>query len=421
MGTKVQVLVRGSGRALLLALFIISASAGASVQDAPKASLGPVEVHVKVHDGDRFVDNLALKDFEVYENGALQKVESLYLVRGQTVARTEEAAPVKPEVGRSYYLLFQAVDWDTRLAEAIDYLFSSVLLPGDTMTLVTPVKPYSLQKDALATKPKGALSKSMQDILRKDIQRGSGEYRDVVRTLRRVTNAIEGTQQRKGVEEDFETDTSSSDFGLEQQLDQYRNAVKRMESIRLVDETKLVAFANSVKSLPGQKTVYFFYQREFRPEISPMTMQVLLSQYQDDPTIQGNLMDLFQFYRREATFNADSVKKAFADARISFNFIFMEKKSKAVFGGSMRELSEDIFPGFRDIAQATGGISEISQNPAASFKRAADLSESYYLLYYTPANTAADGSFRAIQVKVAGKAPSGKDYTVSGRLGYYAR
>jgi hypothetical protein len=404
---------------LLFWLILLTSAVLQAGQEPGKANAAPVEVRVRVFGGGRFVDNLGLKDFEIYENGALQQTDALYLIQGQKIGRKDELKPAEPAVGRSYYLLFQAVDWDPRLAETVDYLFSSVLLPGDSMTLVTPMKPYNLQKDALATKSKEALSKSMQDILRKDIQRGGGEYRDVVKTLRRVTNAIDGNQ--KNIEDDMESDNSSSDFGLEQQLDFYRNSIKRMESLRLVDENKLVAFAESIKSRPGQKTVYFFYEREYRPEISPMTIQVLLSQYQDNPTIQGNLMDLFQFYKREATFSADRVKKAFADADISFHFIFMDKKSQRVFGGSMHEQSEDIFPGFRELALSTGGLCEISQNPAASFRKAAASSESYYLLYYTPKNPTADGSFRTIQVKVRSADPTGKEYAVSGRLGYYAR
>lgn len=419
MDAKDQSPIRRPRGALLLGLILLCPSVIPAVQETPKAVIRPIAVRVRVLEGDRFVDGLGLEDFKVFENGALQKLDSLYLVHGKTIARKEETNPAQPELARSYFLLFQAVDWDNRLAESIDYLFSSVLRPGDSMTLVTPMKPYNLQKDALAMKSKEALSKGMKDLVRKDIQRGGGEYRDVLRTLRRVTNAIDSTQ--KAVEDDLESDSSLYDFGLEQQLDQYRNAIKRLESIRLVDENKLLAFADSIKARPGQKIVYFFYEREFRPEISPLTMQLLLSLYQDNPTIQGNVMDLFQFYKREATFNADRVKKAFADADISFHFIFMDKKSQRVFGGSMHEQSEDIFPGFREIARATGGICEISQNAAASFKHAAATSESYYLLYYTPENSTADGSFRTIQVKLNVKDSTGKDYAVSGRLGYYAR
>jgi hypothetical protein len=406
------------GAALLIMAGLFSYG-GAARQESPSAERKPVDVDVRVLDGGRFVDSLSLADFEIFENGVRQQPDSLFLVKGQTVVRKEETGSEHPSVERSFYLLFQTVDWDPKLADAVDYLFSSVLRPGDSMTLVTPAKPYNLQKDALATQPAATLSKSMQDLLKKDIQRGGGEYRDIIRTLRRVTNAIDGS--RVGVEEDLSTDTSAADFGLDLQLDMYRDGLMKMESLRLVDEKRLLAFAGTVRALPGVKYLYFFYEREYRPEINPMTMQTLLSLYQDNPTIQANLMDLFQYYRRDMKFDVDRVKKAFADAGIVLNFIFMDKKSQRIFGGTMREQSEDIFPGFRAIAAATGGVSEVSQNPAAAFKAAATATEDYYLLTYTPKETPAAGEFRTIEVKVAKKDPSGRDYTVKNRIGYYAR
>jgi VWFA-related protein len=138
--------------------------------------------------------------------------------------------------------------------------------------------------------------------------------------------------------------------------------------------------------------------------------------YQENFDILQNLMELFQFYKREKTFDVEKVKRAFADAGIDFHFIFMEKKSQRVFGATMREQSEDTYPAFVEIAKATGGTAESSQNPAASFKRAADASDAYYLLTYVPADQAADGGFRKIEVRVGRPGCE-----VTSRLGYYAK
>ncbi len=381
----------------------------------------PVEVPVRVVDGPRFVDGLGLKDFEILENGRPQQIDAMFLVNGPNVVRQESPRGLRPPVSRSFYMLFQTVDWDSKLGNAVDYLFSSVLSPGDAMTLITPMKPYALQPNAMARRSKEDLSKSMQNLLRKDIQRGGGEYRDILKTLRRVTNIIDG--DKANVEEDLETDTSTGDFGLELQLDQYRNALMKMESLRLVDEKRLLAFAESLRAVPGRKIVYLFYEREYRPEISPMTLQRLLSLYQDNPSILGNLTDLFQVYKREASFDAGRVKQAFSDASILFNFIFMDKKSTRVFGANMREQSEDIFPGFTEIARATGGYTDVSQNAGTSFKRAADGESSYYLLVYTPFEPVGDGAFRTIEVRVKPQAGAAApaSYKVTNRAGYFAR
>jgi len=405
--------------ASLIGIVLFASLAVPAARIGQRTTFAPIQVLVRVFDGTRFVDDLKLGDFEIYEDGYSIPPDSLHLVKGRSIARGEGPATFRPDTSRTYYLMFQTVDWDPKLADAIDHLFSSVLIAGDAMTLVTPTKPYALQKDALATKSPAQLSKAMQDILKKDIQSGGGQYREITRELTRLTRSIGSVGAGAKDEIEGELDSESTmGFGLGQQIDHYRNALMTLESLRLVDEKKLLAFANLLKAVPGQKIIFLFYAREYRPEINPRAIQALMSLYQDDPTILGNLVDLFQLYKRETTFNSDLVKKAFADAGIVFHFIFMEKKSQRVFGAYMREQSEDIFPGFRDIAAATGGITEISQNPAASFAHASAASGDYYLLSYTPPASGAGGGFRKIQVKVN---KPGAAYTVVNRLGYFAR
>lgn len=404
-------------RAVLAAVFIGAPAIAVATQDVPPPPPQTVEVHVHVSAGGRFVDDLGLKDFGVLEDGRAQTVSSLALVQDGKLVRREGEEAVPARLERSYTLLFQVVDWDPALVGAIDYLFGSVLKAGDSMTMITPLKPYHLQKDALAVKSTTELSKGMKDVLRKEILQGGSEYRGLINDLKRLTRAISGSNAN--FDEDMESDTSMETqmgFTMEMQLERYRQALMRMESIRLVDEAKLLSFAGSLRNIPGQKTVILFYQREYRPEISSLALDKLMSLYQDNPSILLSLMELFQFYKREKTFNADSVKKAFSDAGINFHFIFMERKAQRVFGATMREQSEDTYPGFVEIARATGGTAESSRNAATVFEHAAETSGNYYILKYTPEGYVSDGGFRQLEVKVA---RSGCH--VASSIGYYAR
>ena len=63
----------------------------------------------------------------------------------------------------------------------------------------------------------------------------------------------------------------------------------------------------------------------------------------------------------------------------------------------------------------TLGIVDSSANVAASFKKASDASENYYLLYYSPINYVSDGKFKEIKIKV-----KGQRYKISHRAGYIA-
>jgi len=390
-------------------LVLVLALAGPS----PAQSNAAVEVLVWVHDQGRFVDGLALDDFEIYEDGALQTPASLHLVREQNILRQEVRQAASPDLHRHFYLLFQTTDWNARLGEAVDHLFSSLLLPGAAMRLVTPMKPYSLTPDAMARRPMAALSKEMQQILRRDIQQGGGDYRDTLRELRRVVRAIGG--DRHSPDTDMETDSGTT-FGLEMQLERYKEGLRKLENMRLLDQRRLIDFAESLRGRPGRNFVVFFYQREFRPEISATALNALMDMYQDTPNIRGDLQDLFQFYHRRATLDEDLIRKAFADAAMTFSFIFMNKEAQYIQGATMKEQSEDVFKLFSAVARATGGLPDTSQNPAASFRTAAEASRSYYLLTYVPGNPERDGRFREIEVRV-----KRGDFPVSCRAGYYAK
>jgi VWFA-related protein len=174
-------------------------------------------------------------------------------------------------------------------------------------------------------------------------------------------------------------------------------------------------FAAKLKAIPGQKYVYFFYEREFRPEISQSVLNVITSEHHGDPGVMGDLQDLFQFYRRDTKVDVARIKNAFADAGVCLNFLYTTRETKTYPGIYMREQSEDFFKAFTDVAKATGGIVHSSQNPSAAFKKALDTSDNYYLLYYSPTNYRSDGSYKNIQVKV-----KNKDLKVTYRQGYYA-
>jgi len=51
-----------------------------------------IEVAVRVFKGNTFIDNLKMNDFEVYEDGVLQEIAAVYLVRKSDIERQELAS-----------------------------------------------------------------------------------------------------------------------------------------------------------------------------------------------------------------------------------------------------------------------------------------------------------------------------------------
>lgn len=398
---------------LLLALLLFSQV------EQHEVTVTNVEVSVRVLDGSRFLEDLTINDFEVFEDGVQQKIEALYLVKKSNIERKEAAREFAPRLSRNFYLIFQLIDYNPALEESIDYLFNQVILPDDTMTIWTPMNRYNLSSKALKSMPKEKIAKEMKSILRKDIKTGSTDYQAMLNELKRLVRSMSsaaGFGDQANVMSDIETTESTAQgYSLEFMLPKYRATLERMENLRLVDEKLFITFAELLKKQEGENIVFFFYQREFRPEISPSVLNKMQSLYQDNSNILSDLQDLFQFYHREIQFDRSRIKQTFADSSFVFNFIFMDKEPDNVSGIHMKEQSEDIFSVFSEAAKATGGIVDNSQNPSSGFKNALESSDAYYILYYSPADYKKDSKFKTIDVKV-----KNRNCRVLHRLGYFA-
>lgn len=412
--------MKKGGTVVFLVILVWQCAFGLGSQEQILPAKSPlVEVSVRVYSGSQLVATLRPEDFELLEDGRPQKVEALYLLQKGQVVRTEAPPEIQPQTARVFYLFFQMTEYFAKIEEAINYLFKDVLQPGDSVTLVTPLKPYNLSPQALKTKTRESLAEEMNGLLRKDIQKGAGEYRALLNELKRLVRTMAGPGANRSRDpEAGDVDALSTDgtYTLEMMLTHYKDDLLKLESLRLVEPKKFVGFADLLRKEVGQKFVFFFYQREFRPEISANILSQLMMANQDREDIRASLAELFQFYSRDISFDLDKISRPFADCGANFNFIFMDNMAKYQQGVTMREQSEDVIRIFSQIIKVTGGAMDNSQNPGAGFKKTADNAGTYYLLYYTPTNPQKDGSFRTISVRV-----KDKDYAVSYRMGYFAR
>jgi hypothetical protein len=370
----------------------------------------PISIMVRVFDGDRFVPDLTLKDFELEEAGMPIVPQGLFLVRKDTIERREGLADLAPDLSRRLVLLFEMTDYHSKIPEALDFLFGTELLPTDSLEIETPMRIYKLSPTALRAKPRATLARELADIVRRDIVEGGMAYNTALRELKRLVRQIGGIGRTGLGDTEGEVSDGSS---LEQQLMQYSDHLHQMEVLRAVDETKLTGFARRMKSERGQRLAFFVYQREFRPEISPQTLDILVMSNQDRPDIVAELQSLFAWYRRPINLNREHVMQAFADSGMDFHFLYVNRPPDRVAGINMREQSEDVYRALSSAAEATGGVTDASQNPAASLAKALKASELSYVLFYTPSTAAPPGTFISLQVKV-----KGRDFRVAHRSGY---
>ncbi len=369
-----------------------------------------VEVPVRVFKGDMFIDNLTMEDFEIYEDGELQKIEAIYMIKKTNIEKAEiemEAGKrFSPKVSRNFVFIFSMYEYLPKINEVLDYFFGEIFLPGDTLNVATPAKTYNLSSKAIMDQvPSEEIKEKMQLLLRRDIQVVSGRYKTLMQELEYY--ALES-------EED-------SEIG-------YIRTLRELQQLRFVDLRKLEEFASYLRAKEGQKHVFLFYQQEHIPLYGEHSGQTAPMVEIYDPTRPEGMSLASQSYitdiLQSITFNTETIKNLFADSSISAHFLYITKpimdsidmtRMGSQQGLRHREITEDVFNAFLRIAGDTGGIIDSSANASAAFKKAAYASENYYLLYYSPKNYIADGKFRNIKVRV-----KGKNYKVTHRAGYIA-
>ncbi len=387
-----------------------------------------VEVPVRVFKDGIFVDNLAIDDFEVFEDGISQKIEAVYLVKKRTIEKSEEKRRFAPETTRNFFLNFEVSEYTAELGRAMEYFVQNVVLPGDNLYVITPIKTYRMKEKALEAKSREDILNELKGLLRHDALAGASEYNNTIQELARLSRSISAAIESGSLDSTApaatypkELDSSSSSLygGMEfdEQLIHYDGLLHRLETLRRVEELKLLEFARFLEKQEGQKYVFLFYQREFIPRIEPRILNQYINLYQERPDILATISGIFDFQKRDISFDVERVKQAYADSSIQIHFLFITKPPEIITGVRMEEHSEDIVTPFKEMANATGGFAESSSNPTYLFQKALEASESYYLLYYSPKNYNLDKKFREIKVTMKNK--EGK-YKIVHRAGYFA-
>ncbi len=376
-----------------------------------------IEVPVRVFKGKTFIDNLTIDDFEIYEDGVLQKVEAVYLikkldiVREETEMKKEEARKIfAPKVSRNFVFLFEIHEYLPKIGTAIEYFFNDIYVKGDALTVITPLRTYQFNYKALEILTKKEISKQLIRSLRGDVIKCTAEYRGLLRDLEDI----------KTYEKDaFENGIDLKDLARMM----HSNIETKLRNLRYLDENKLLEFVDVLKKTEGPKHVFFFLQK----------LNIPIIRY--NPVFDTNDLEEFNDYM---AIDEAKIKRIFSDSSITAHMIYVTKlsdldimnresgdslmtnideydTSQTTMPRVLQEISGDIFSAFKDIAEATGGIVDSSTNAAASFKKAAAASENYYLLYYSPKNYVSDGKFKEIKIKV-----KGQRYKISHRAGYIA-
>lgn len=340
-----------------------------------------IEVPVRVFAGNDFVGDLQITDFEIYEDGVLQQVEAMYLVQRTDISREEsslnrEEARQKfaPQVKRNFVLMFEIPKYEAKIRDAISYFFENVITTGDRLIVVTPIKTYDFKQEALERIPREAIVEQLNGKLRNDIEMGCGEYRSLYKDY---------------------MDILQSQFPLDLKLHMLKDKIRELKAIRELSDKKLKEFAKTLKAIPGQKHAFVFYKKELLP-------------YPQLPMESLEYLEIMSELMGYLTFDPETLQRIYSDSSIAIHFLYVTDIKPDYLDGSamlrgaydMFDMSMDVFSAFKEMANATGGMSDSSANIASLVESASNASENYYLLYYTPKDYRSDGEFKKIEVRI---------------------
>jgi len=124
---------------------VLLAGLALAQQLAEEAVVINVEVPVRIFKGNRFIDDLTINDFEITENEKPQKLEAVYYIKKRSVERRDEVQRFVPQTNRNFYLFFEISEYTAKLGQSLDYFVQNVIMPGDSLTVVSPMKTYRLK------------------------------------------------------------------------------------------------------------------------------------------------------------------------------------------------------------------------------------------------------------------------------------
>jgi hypothetical protein len=197
--------------------------------------------------------------------------------------------------------------------------------------------------------------------------------------------------------------------------DTLKELLGRIRQSKTIDEARLTQMAKAYSKIAGQKHVLLFLEKE----------DALMKRVRTADLDQAQ-MELFKMeLMRDVRFDVDRLSRIFGQNQLDFNFIFitadealetsLEVHPSRWADYEKADITGEFFAVFKKIAQMTGGLTISSQNPLASTKKAIEVADRCYLLYYQPKNAAMDGTFREIEVRV-----KDRDYSIFHRKGYLA-
>lgn len=365
-----------------------------------------VEVPVRVVRDGQIVRGLTGDDFEVYEDGVLQKITAFDVVSRKIIHPDDESAGAQQEASpkRLFILVFNIFDYNESVEEAIDHFFSQIFRSGDQVLIVT--------EGALLNIEKG---KGLSDLVQ-NLKMNLQEYKTIstaaisnaFKELRYEADRLQGNLQSGG-----RTGSQSLGQAIVNFYDNYRRLWLEYKARFVTPDLALYqSIIKRIKQIEGEKWTLCFQQREMFPKlINESSLERNIKNYLDastaDPlqttmqrTIRAKQWELYRQFNASGDIPAESMRDIFMEANITFHLILLRSvKAHISQDFEMREVGSEYEDNLKKISFSTGGTSIFSNKVKEALQDASEAEDYFYLLVYSPHDTPSNQE-RKIEVNV---------------------
>src|SRR5262245_22197151 len=425
--------------------------APAQRQDEPKIRIGTAEVTLDVVVRDkkgRPVKDLTASEFEIYEDGVRQQVESFRLALREPgtkadVDRGKEPAPAAAAAGTAAQrdkganpgviaLVFDRLSPDARsmARKAANAYAEEGLMASDftgvfaiDMSLLT-LQQYTDNSQLVKQAIEQATSRSTSTFASNNEQVRNLADRQM--SLERQATTSQGSTSAGGPGESSGASAAGQDIGkaniemafIQMQmrmLETFETLARNHQGHATVNS--LLALVNSMRNLPGRKTVIFFSEGlSLPPEVAEQFRSVINAANRANVSVYS--VDAAGL--RIDSPNLETTREINALAQRRMNEVH---RSQDPSGPLMKglERNEDLLrlnphSGLGELADQTGGFLIRDTNDlSAGLRRIDEDMRTHYVLTYLPKNQDYDGRFRQISLKL-----SRPNLDLQTRKGYFA-
>ncbi len=218
------------------------------------------------------------------------KLLSIPLLLFFTFIILQSNLPAAGDIEKSnYIIIFQVNEYNSKLDDAVEYLYKNVIKPQDRLTIITPVKAYEISQKTRQAQTVEKLVKLTSNILKRDIVNGSSSYHQILTQMTQMIVDIDnGVGESAGSSSGKGTGNMDTN-DLKNHLVTYRQLLAEMRNLRKLNETLFLKMAEMYKKLTGKNYIYIIYQKELRIVPDRDVMENL----RNNPDLRFDVIDVF--------------------------------------------------------------------------------------------------------------------------------